>query len=92
VIHRKMKKIVLLEFKRVSDSSESYFQDMWRVEEKHHTPILMGLRTLTVDRKLEVEVVPLVEGHRSVKEKEWLEVFKVFGIGKIIRRCEEDHP
>ena len=24
----------------------------------------------------------LVTGHRSVKEKEWLESFKVFGIGK----------
>ena len=30
-----------------------------------------------------VEVfVPLVAGHRSVKEKEWLESFRVFGIGK----------
>ena len=28
VINRKMKKIVLLEFKRGSDSSESYFKDM----------------------------------------------------------------
>jgi hypothetical protein len=28
VINRKMKKIVLLEFKRTSDSPESYFQDM----------------------------------------------------------------
>jgi hypothetical protein len=28
------------------------------------------------------EVVPLVAGQRSVKEKEWLESFRVFGIGK----------
>ena len=47
VVNRKMKKIILLEFKR------------W-----------------------DVEVVPLVAGHRSVKEKEWLESFRVFGIGK----------
>jgi hypothetical protein len=30
----------------------------------------------------EVEVVPLVVGQRSVKEKEYLETFKLFGIGK----------
>jgi hypothetical protein len=30
----------------------------------------------------EVEVVPLVAGQWSVKEKEWLESFRVFGIGK----------
>ena len=37
---------------------------------------------VTTDRGWEVEVVPLVAGQRSVKEKEWLESFKVFGIGK----------
>ena len=51
-------------YKRVSDSSESYFQDMWRVTEKQHTPILTGLRTLVVDREWEVEVIPPVTGHQ----------------------------
>jgi hypothetical protein len=37
VINRKMKKIILLEFKRPSDSSESHFLDMWRVVEKQHS-------------------------------------------------------
>ena len=46
VINRKMKKIVLLEFKRTSDYGESYFKDMWRVAEKQHTPIMIGLRAL----------------------------------------------
>lgn len=82
VINRKMKEIVLLEFKRAADASESYYHDMWKVSEKHHTPILTGLRALTIDREWEVEVVPLVVGQRSVKEKEWLEILKVFGIGK----------
>jgi hypothetical protein len=40
------------------------------MEEQQHTPILMGLRTLVTDRGWEVEVVPLVAGQRSVKEKE----------------------
>ena len=34
------------------------------------------------DRGWEVEVVPIVVGQQSVKEKEWLESFRVFGIDK----------
>ena len=71
---------MLLGFKRTSDSSEAYYQDMREVAEKQHIPILTGLKTLAVDRGWEVEVVPLVA--RSVKEKEWLEALKTFGIGE----------
>ena len=46
------------------------------------TPILTGLRALTIDREWEVVVVPLVVGQRSVKVKEWLEILKVFGMEK----------
>ena len=38
--------------------------------------------SLLTDRGWEVEVPPLVAGHRSVKEKECLESFRVFGIDK----------
>ena len=81
-MNKKMKKIALLEFKRTTDSSESYYQDMWKVSEQQHIPILTGLRTLVVDREWEVEVIPLVVGQRSVKEMEWLKSLKVFGIDK----------
>ena len=47
VINRKTKKIILLEYKRTSDTAETYFQVMWKVAEKQHTPILTGLRALT---------------------------------------------
>jgi hypothetical protein len=80
---RKTKKIVLLEFKRTSGCGESYFQDMWRVAEQQHVPILTGLRTLAGERGWEIEVVPLVAGQRSVREKEWLEALRIFGIGKV---------
>ncbi len=70
VINRKTKKIVLLEFKRTSDCGESYYEEMWKVADNQHTPILTGLRTLTGERGWEVEVVPLVAGQRSVREKE----------------------
>ena len=46
------------------------------------SPIITGLWTLVSDRGWEAEVVPLVSGQRSVKEKEWLESFRVFGISK----------
>ncbi len=82
MINRKTKKIVLLEFKRTSDCGESYDQDMWRVADKHHVPILTGLRALTGERGWEIEVVPLVAGQRSVREKECLEARRIFGIGK----------
>jgi hypothetical protein len=82
VINRKTKKIMLLEFKRTSDCGESYFQDMRRVAEQQHVPILIGLRTLAEERGWEIEVVPMVAGQRSVREKEWLEALKIFGIGK----------
>ena len=35
-----------------------------------------------MDREWEVEVVPLVGGQRSVKEKEWLQTLSIFGISK----------
>ena len=65
-----MKQIILLEFKRTTDYSETYYRDMRRVVEQQHTPILTGLRTIVTDRGWEVEVAPLVAGQRSVKEKE----------------------
>ena len=46
MINRKTKKIILLEFKRTCDTAETYFQTMWKVTEKQHTPILTGLRAL----------------------------------------------
>jgi len=66
VTNRKMKKI------ETSDCGELHFQDMWKVVELQHTPILKGLGGLAAEREWEVEVVPLVVGQRSVKEKEWL--------------------
>ena len=47
VVNRKMKKIILLEFKRTADYSESYYRDIRRVAEQQHTPIITGLRALS---------------------------------------------
>ena len=82
VIIRKTKKIVLLEFKRTSDCGESYYEEMWKVADKQDAPILTGLRALAGERGWEVEAIPLVAGQRSVREKEWLEALRIFGIGK----------
>jgi len=55
---------------------------MWKVAENQHSPILTGLKALTDERGWEVAVVPLIAGQRSVREKEWLEALRIFGIGK----------
>jgi hypothetical protein len=81
VINRKTKKIILLEFKRTTDCGESYFKDVWRVAENQHTPIMIGLRELVENREWEV-VVPLVAGQWSVRKKEWMEILRIFGIGR----------
>ena len=70
MINKKMKRIILLEFKRTSDASETYYTDMKKTADTKRTPILTGLNDLTRDRCWEVEVLPLVAGQRLVKEKE----------------------
>ena len=41
---------------------------------------MKGLNALAGEWGWEVEVLPLVAGQRSVREKEWLESLKTFGI------------
>ena len=65
-------------------SGSPTFRTPWKVAEKQDTPILTGLRTLVADQEWEVEVIPLVVGQRSVKEKEWLETLS---IGKPLRKA-----
>ena len=56
---------------------------MKSIAERQHTPILEGLSALAEERGWMVEVLlPLVVVQRSVREKEWLEALKIFGIGK----------
>jgi hypothetical protein len=43
---------------------------------------MIGLKGLVEEREWEVVVVSLVAGQRSVREKEWLETLRIFGIGK----------
>ena len=53
---------------------------MKSIEERQKTPILEGLNALTEERGWVVEVLPLVAGQSSVKEKKWLSVMKTFRI------------
>jgi hypothetical protein len=81
VIDTKTKRIILLEFKRCSDTSETYYTGMKSIEERQYAPILEGLNALAQERGWMVEVLPLVVlGQRSVRAKEWLEAMKTFGI------------
>ena len=82
MINKKTKRIMMLEFKRASDTAEPYYSDTDTklIEKRQHTPILEGLNALAEERGWVVEVLPLVAGQRSVREKEWLEAMKTFGI------------
>jgi len=80
VINKKTKRIIMLEFKRTSDTAETYYSDMKSIVERQHLPILEVLNALGEERGWVVEVLPLVTGQRSVKEKEWSGAMKTFGI------------
>jgi hypothetical protein len=69
VINKKTKGMII-EFKRPSDTAETYYSDMKSTAERQHTPILEGLNALSGEWGWVVEVLPLVSGHRSVREKE----------------------
>jgi hypothetical protein len=39
VINKKTKRIIMIEFKRASDTAEAYYSDMQSIVERQHTPI-----------------------------------------------------
>ena len=80
VINKKTKRIIMLEFKHASDTAETYYSDMTSIVERQYTPISEGLNALAEERGWVVEVLPLVSGQCSIREKEWLEVMKTFGM------------
>ena len=69
-----MKRIILLDFKRTSDTSETYYWDMKEIAERKHAPILKDLNALAEDGGWLVEVLPLVAGQMLVRETECLYV------------------
>jgi hypothetical protein len=65
----------------INKKTEIYYSDMKSIAERQHTPILEGVNALAEERGWVVEVLLLVAGgQRSVREKEWLEAIKTFGI------------
>ena len=73
--------MILLQFKRTKDTLENYYNDMTKIEEIQHTPILTGLNplaNLSERPRIEVTVLSLVAGRRSVKEVELPESLEGF--------------
>ena len=66
VVNKETKRIIMLEFKRASDTAETYYSDMKTIAAKQHTPILEGLNALAEKRGWVVEVWGLVQ--RTEKE------------------------
>ena len=65
VINKKTKRIIMLEFKRTSDTVEKYYSEMKSIAERQHTPILEGLNTLVEDWGWVVEVLLLSSNYES---------------------------
>ncbi len=59
----------MFEFKRTSDTTETYYSDMKEIVVKQNTHILEGLNVLSEERGWVVEVLPLVIGQRSITKK-----------------------
>jgi hypothetical protein len=68
-INSKMKRIIVLEFKWTSYTSKTYYSDMKSLPRSSTHPILKGVNVLAEERLWEVEVLLLVPGQRSVREK-----------------------
>ena len=65
----------MFEFKRTTDTSETYYEDMKLIAPHTH---LGGFERPGRRSGMGGEVLPLVSGHRSVRGKKWLEVMKTF--------------
>jgi hypothetical protein len=77
VINKKTKRIIMLEFKRASDTAETYYSDMKLIAERQQTPILEGLNALAGERGWVVEVLPrlLLSEHEKLFGSYWRQVF-----------------
>ena len=72
----------ILEFKRVSDTSDQYVSETQKLEETQHLAVSQGLKSLFKDTQWTVEQLSFVAGHKSVSASVWYDLFLKFDIGK----------
>ena len=74
--------IYILEFKRVSDTSDQYVSETQKLAETQHLDVTQGLKSLFKDTQWTVEQISFVTGHKSVSASVWHDLLLKFGIGK----------
>jgi hypothetical protein len=67
-VNEKEHVIYILEFKRVSDTSDQYVSETQKLAEIQHLDVTQGLKKLFKDTQWTVEKLSFVEGHKSVSE------------------------
>jgi hypothetical protein len=79
-INRDTRQIFAIECKRVSDTSESYFEDSLSIAVAQHIPIILGLSSVAKEKGWSVTQISLITGHTSVNEKKWISTLKPCGL------------
>jgi len=82
VINRNTKRIILLEFERTSDTviGDTIRHEGGSGQRRSRNTLPFSVKGLNINGGWEVEVMPLVSGKRSVREKEWMEVMKTVSV------------
>ena len=74
--------IYILEFKRVSDTSDQYVSETQKLPETQHLAVTQGLKNLFKDTQWTVEQLCFVAGHKSVSASVCHDLLSKFSIGK----------
>ena len=74
--------IYILEFKRVSDTSDQYVSETQKLAETQHLAVTQGLKSLFKGTQWTVEQLSFVAGHKSVSASVWHDLLSKFSIGK----------
>jgi hypothetical protein len=75
-----MKRSYVLEFKRVTDTRESYVSETQKLAETQHLDITQGLKRLFKDTQWTVEQLSFVTGHKSVSASVWLQWYDLLNL------------
>ena len=81
-VNEKEHVIYVLEFKRVSDTSDQYVAETQKLAETQHLAVTQDLKSLFKGTQWTVEQLSFVAGHKSVSASVWHDLLSKFSIGK----------
>jgi len=78
----KVNRLLILEFKRRSDTRAEYWQEGMREAKEQYEDLCRGIMECVRDG-WECCFVPIVAGTKSMKEEAWNEAMEKFGVAKV---------